>query len=301
MIDNVSVVIPCYNEAKTISSIIDKIKEINSIWEIIVIDDGSTDDSYDIIKQYEVIIIKNPYNLGMGASVKKGIIKATREYVVLIDGDGQHDPSDIPKLLEYVDEYDMVVGSRVNNGSLSKVRCISNYFLKSFAQQITKQKISDLTSGFRAFKRDLVLPYLPLFPNRFSYSTTLTICMIKSSMNIKYVNLSTIVGRKHGKSSINLFFDGMKFINIIIKIIMLYSPQTILMPFGIAGLAIAIALTVYQLVNHSKFSPNVGIFYLAGVLTILLSLIAEQITNLRYELIELSKDSNKNRNINYGK
>lgn len=297
MIDNVSVVIPCYNEAETISGIINKLKEMNSKWEIIVIDDGSTDDSYEIIKQSKVVMIRNPYNLGNGASVKKGIAKATKDYVVLMDGDGQHDPSDIPKLLEHIDKYDMVVGSRVYNGSLSKVRHLSNYCLKLLAGYLTKQKIGDLTSGFRAFKREAAIPFLPLFPNRFSYPTTLTICFIKNSMLIKYIDLKTIVRRNHGKSSINLFFDGMRFINIVIKIIMLYSPQAILLPFGLAGLAVAIALTIYQLVNHAKFSPNVGIFYLASVLTIILSLIAEQITNLRHELIELSKD--KKQNINH--
>lgn len=296
MIDNVSVVIPCFNEAGTIAGIIETLLKINNKWEIIVVDDGSTDKSPEILNQYEVKVIRNPYNLGYGTSLKKGIIEASRDYIVLMDGDGQHNPSDIPKLLEYIDKYDMVVGARVNNSSLSKVRSISNYFLKLLAEFLTKQKIKDLTSGFRAFKRASVLPLLPLSPPRFSFSTTLTVCMIKSSMVIKYVDLETIVNRKHGKSSINLFFDGMRFINIMIKIIMLFSPQAIFLPFGIAGLAVSLVLTIYQLVNHWKFSPNVGIFYLASIFTILLGLIAEQITNLRFELIEVSREKNRSEN-----
>jgi glycosyltransferase involved in cell wall biosynthesis len=217
-------------------------------------------------------------------------MEATREFVVIIDSDGQHDPSDIPKLLEYVGAYDMVVGSRVNRGSLSKVRNLGNFFLKHLAQYLTKQKIGDLTSGFRAFSRASVLPFLPLFPARFSSSTTLTLCMIKSSMSIKYVELETIIRRRQGKSSIKPLFDGLRFINIMIRVIMLYSPMTIFLPLGVAGFTVSVALTIYKLAYFHRFTPNIGIFYVVSIFTILLSLIAEQIANMRFELVELSKE-----------
>jgi len=290
LLDNLSVVIPCYNESAIIADIIEKLMSINSKWEIIIINDGSTDNSLELISKYPIKLINNHYNTGNGASVKKGILAATREYVVLMDGDGQHDPGDIPKLLEYVNRYDMVVGARINKKALSRIRSLGNFLMIRLAEYLTKQRIGDLTSGFRVFKRSAALPFLPLFPARYSYPTTLTLCMIKSGMNIQYVYLDSIVRRKQGKSSLNPLMDGMRFINIMIRVIMLYSPQTIFLPVGILVLLVSIVLTVHKMIFFHRFTPNIGLFYLASLFTILFGLLAEQIANMRFELIEMTRD-----------
>lgn len=290
MLNSVSVIIPCYNESPTIGGVIENLLAINGRWEIIVIDDGSTDESAQLIRSYPVKVIKNQYNMGNGASIKKGIMAATREYVVLMDGDGQHDPGDVPRLLEHIGNYDMVVGTRNNKKALSRVRSFGNFLMIRLAQYLTRQKIGDLTSGFRVFRRSAALPYLPLFPARFSYPTTLTLCMIKSGMNIKYVYLDTIVRRKHGQSSVSPLMDGMRFVNIMIKVVMLYSPQTIFLPIGIFGLIISVLLTIYKMTLFHRFTPNIGIFYLASIFTIMFALLAEQIANMRFEFIEYTRE-----------
>ena len=187
----VSIIIPVYNESKVIGELISEIKseliEIDTEYEIIVVDDGSDDNSKFVAESAGAKVISHAYNIGNGAAVKTGIRNAVGQTIVLMDGDGQHKPKDINRLLEFIPQYDMVVGARIDNKTGSIHRNLANWIYNKFSSYISNFKIYDLTSGFRAIKREILSELLYLLPNTFSYPTTVTLSVIKSGFSVKYV------------------------------------------------------------------------------------------------------------------
>lgn len=283
---NVSVIIPAYNEAETIGEVIRGIKNVGATlseegFEIIVVDDGSTDSTADIAKKEGATVISHPYNIGNGASVKTGVRAATKDYLVLMDGDLQHDPADIPKLLAGLEKYDMVVGARTKGFHLSFVRSFLNSVLNKIASMLANHKVEDLTSGFRAIKRERMLEFIHLLPNTFSYPSTITLAMFKAGYPVKYEELSTITKRSKGKSKIRLMSDGVRFLYIVARIIMLFDPLKFFLPVSFFLFMAGISLAVYQLITKGGIFGGSLFTLLVSVFIFFFGFLSDQVASIR--------------------
>lgn len=280
----VTIIIPAYNEEKSLSTLLPELSKLKGIGEIIVVDDGSTDNTGKIAEDKGAKVIKHPYNKGNGASIKTGIRNAKGDVVVLMDADSQHNPQEIPSLLANIPEYDMVVGARIQNPQGSFHRNLANWFYNRFASYLTKFEILDLTSGFRAVRKEVVMKFLYLFPNGFSYPTTLTLALLRSGYSIKYVPIHA--NKRVGKSKISVLNDGFRFILVILKIIVLFSPLRVFMPLSIIFSLAGIAYYAYTFFSRHQFSVASVLFLITGVLLFMLGLISEQIAQLRMDRSE---------------
>lgn len=276
---NISVVIPVHNEAANLGRLLADFESVSiKPFEIIVVDDGSTDASADISRVKGVTLIKHPYRMGNGASIKTGIRQAKGEVLVFMDGDGQHDPGEIPRLLEHIDKYDMVVGSR-SKGASSLFRRIANSIYNRLASYVTDFKVEDLTSGFRAIKRDTAKRFIYLLPNGFSYPTTITLALLKTGRSIKYVPITVLT--RQGKSKINALSDGFNFFLIIAKIATLFSPFKIFLPVSVFFLLLGIGYYSYTFFAFHRFTNMSVLLITTSVIIFMLGLISEQVAQLR--------------------
>ncbi|MBN2470225.1 MAG: glycosyltransferase family 2 protein [Anaerolineae bacterium] len=278
---NVSVVIPAYNEGEVISSILNQLIQIDALQEIIVVNDGSTDNTAEVVSQFaKVTLISHPYNLGNGAAVKTGIRAATGEYILIMDGDGQHPPADIPRLLEHVDKYDMVVGARTSESESAWHRNIANAVFNAYASYIVSYRVEDLTSGFRVVRARIARSFLYLLPNKFSYPSTLTIALFRAGYAVKYVPFAAPA--RVGSSKIRPVRDGLRFLLTVTRLATLFVPLKIFIPVSLLFLLIGSSYTAATLVLESRFSGMGGMIIMIGAFVFLLGLISEQIALLRY-------------------
>ena len=227
--NRISIIIPAFNEARIIGDLVSETKHLYPDSEIIVIDDGSVDQTAEVAERAGALVYRHPYNIGNGAAVKSGIRAATGDILVFMDGDGQHSPGDIEKMLAYFPAYDMVVGARSHNGQATVGRAFGNKIYNWFASYVTKFSVKDLTSGFRAVKADIARSFVYLLPNTYSYPTTITLGVLRSGNSVKYVPIR-VQKRQNGHSSIKLFQDGVKFFMIITRIATMYSPMRVFLP-----------------------------------------------------------------------
>jgi glycosyltransferase involved in cell wall biosynthesis len=279
---NVSIIIPAYNEADIIGNIISEIRSLYPDFEVIVIDDGSTDDTVAEAKKAGAIVYSHPYNIGNGAAIKSGIRVARGEFMVFMDGDGQHNPQDIAKLLKCLPEFDLVVGARTISEQASVSRAFGNKLFNWFASYVAKSSIKDLTSGFRAVKSTVARNFLYLLPNTYSYPTTLTLGVLRSGLSVKYIPIN-IRKRKTGKSNIKLATDGVRFFMIITKICTLYSPMRVFLPVSFSMFLLGLSNYLYTYITHSRFT-NMSVFlFVAAIIIFMMSLISEQICQMRFE------------------
>jgi glycosyltransferase involved in cell wall biosynthesis len=292
-----SVVLPVYNEEKVISSTIhDIVAVFNRMeleWEIVAVDDGSDDQSVDVLRSLEsefegaFKLVRHPYNKGNGATIKTGIKNASGEAIICMDCDGQHDPEDILKMLPFLGEYDLIVGARPFKKDGTWYRNLANKFYNGLASRLTDFKIEDLTSGFRIFKADVVKKFYHLFPQRFSYPTTSTLALLKGGYNIKYVPIN-IQPRKAGASKIRLFRDGLRFTTIIFKIILLFEPMRVFLPVTAAAFILGLASTILGMIQAARlYVPNSAvILFVLGVISFLMGILAEHTTAIQMAIIE---------------
>jgi glycosyltransferase involved in cell wall biosynthesis len=280
--NGVSVVIPVYNEGETIGPLVSEIRRLYPEFEIIVVDDGSTDKSAAAAGGAGASVRTHPINRGNGAAVKSGIRRATNKTLVLMDGDGQHDPRDIAKLVEGLSTYDMVVGARPRGSQDSIRRSLGNKLYNRLASWVTRYNVADLTSGFRAVKTEIAREHLGLLPNGYSYPTTLTLGILKSGRSILYVPIN-IRRRGGGKSAIRLAMDGPGFFMIIMKIATLYSPLRVFMPVSLLMFALGMVRYAYSYISEGRFTNMSALLFITSVIIFMLGLISEQVCQLRYE------------------
>jgi glycosyltransferase involved in cell wall biosynthesis len=219
-----SIVIPAKNEEVGLNKLLPILQQHYPKAEILVINDGSTDNTVKVCQKHGIKAISHPYSLGNGAAIKTGARNSSSDITVFMDADGQHDPADISELLEKFEEgYEMVVGARRTSSHASFHRRFANAFYNQLASIMTGFKIEDLTSGFRAVRTRHFLKFLYLLPNGFSYPTTSTMAFFRSGLAVAYVPIHA--GKREGKSHISLLKDGMRFFIIILKVGALFSPM----------------------------------------------------------------------------
>lgn len=279
-----TVVVPAYNEEATIGGIVAGVRQLDIADEILVVDDGSDDRTAVEAAVAGATVLQHPYNIGNGAAVKTGLRHATGDVILFLDGDGQHDPRDIPELLAHMDAYDMAVGARTKDAKVSPFRSLGNWGLIKLAEYLSGHKIPDLTSGFRAFRRGKILRFVHLLPNRYSYPTTSILAFLQAGHTIRYVPLDSIRKRKTGNSSINPFRDGFRFVNIMLRTIMLFAPQKIFVPASLALLVPGLSLLGYNIFVQHNINDAAVIVTTVGTLTFFFGLLADQIAHIRREI-----------------
>jgi glycosyltransferase involved in cell wall biosynthesis len=286
--DRVTVVIPARNEADSLRSILPSLVALMVGAEILVVDDGSTDDTAEVCESYGVHLIRHPYAKGNGAAIKTGARNANGKIIVFMDGDGQHKPQDIPALLAKLDEgHDMVVGARQTGSQAGLHRAVANDLFSRFASWMVMQPIADLTSGFRAVRAARFRQFLYLLPNGFSYPTTITMSFFRAGYSVAYVPIHT-PRRTIGASHIRPLRDGLRFFLIIIKVGTLFSPQKLFLPISAAFFATGLSYYFYTYVSSGRFTNMSALLFISSVLTFLIGIVSEQISALHYKNIDTS-------------
>ena len=285
---NVSIIIPAYNEAQAVGDVVTKITHLYPDLEVIVVNDGSIDDTAAVAKAAGALVYSHPQNIGNGAAIKSGIRFASGKILVFMDGDGQHRPEDIKDMLIYFPDYDMVVGARSKNHHASWGRALANRIYNWLASYVAKFPIQDLTSGFRAVKSEIAHNFLYLLPNTYSYPTTLTLGVLRSGRSVKYVPIHT-QNRKKGRSKIRVFRDGMRFFLIITKICALYSPLRIFLPVSFAMFCLGLGYYLYTYFTSGRFTNMSALLFTTSILIFMMGLVSEQICQMRFERSEGDK------------
>lgn len=282
---SISIVIPAMNEGATIAQVIQGVREQLPDAEIVVVDDASRDNTADVAEAAGARVIRRPYNIGNGAGVKTGVRAATGDVVVIIDADGQMNPADLPRLLHYIGLYDLVIGERDRSGQQNTLRWLGNTALNRFGTYLVGFEMRDLTSGFRAFRRTVMLEFVHLLPNRFSWSTTSAMAFAKAGYHIRFVPIE-MRKRQAGQSTQKLMRNGVRFGLIILRIVTLFNPLRVFFPIFIALELLALAAYFWSIASGDRWlhiPPSTGIFFLGGLIIFLFGLISEQIASLRFK------------------
>jgi glycosyltransferase involved in cell wall biosynthesis len=276
-----SIILPAKNEAAALVDLLPKLRRDWPGAEIIVVDDGSTDDTQAMGLQAGVLVVRQPYSMGNGAAIKRGAREATGDTLVFMDADGQHAPVLIERLLRRLDEgYDMVVGARDWSGQAGVSRGIANTFYNWLASRMTGFTVKDLTSGFRAVRADKFREFLHLLPNGFSYPTTCTMAFFRSAYSVAYEPIP--VARRIGRSHIRPLRDGVRFLLIIFKIATLYSPLKLFAPASVVFFLLGLGHYATTYVTSHRLTNMSVLLFSAAVIVFLIGLISEQITTLTY-------------------
>jgi len=281
MVESTSVVIPAFNEAASIGSLVTNLRAAGHWHEVLVIDDGSTDETATRAAAAGARVVHHPYNKGNGAAVKSGIRRATGTFVLIVDADGQHPAADATRLVADLDAYDLVVGARMSHTQAGAARRAGNAFLNWIASYLTEQPIPDLTSGFRAARRECLLEFLHLLPNGFSTPTTTTLAFMKAGYSVRFVPIEA--GRRQGESKIRLGADGVGFLLILLKLITIFSPLRIFLPISAASFLVGAGYALWTIVTQSHVTNSSVLLILFSVVVLFVGLISEQISSLRFE------------------
>lgn len=282
MYKKLTIIIPAKNESESLVNLLPALKKMVPDAEIIVVNDGSTDNTLQVCEEAGVKVINHPYSRGNGAAIKSGARAASGDVYIFMDADGQHRPEDIKSLLKrYNDGYDMVVGARGSESQASKARLFGNGLYNHVASYMTGQKIVDLTSGFRVVNAEKFKQFLYLLPNGFSYPTTITMAFFRAGYGVAYEPI--VAPERIGKSHINLLKDGMRFFLIIFKIGTLYSPMKLFFPASLVFFLMGLLYYIYTFFTDGRFTNMGVLLFTTSVMIFLLGLISEQITALFYQ------------------
>lgn len=279
--ESTSVVIPAFNEAASIARVVSDLARAAAWREIIVVDDGSHDETATLAKGAGARVVRHPYNKGNGAAVKSGIRAAYGDYIVIIDADGQHPPSEAVRLVDRLGEYDLVVGARTAATQATLTRRVGNDLLNRFASYLTGQPIPDLTSGFRAARTAYLREFIHLLPNKFSTPTTTTLAFMKAGYNVGFEPIEA--SQRTGQSKIRLARDGARFFLIIVKVVTIFSPLRVFLPLSLASLALGAGYAAWTIATQSHVTNSSVLLIMLAVIVFLVGLVSEQIAALRFE------------------
>jgi glycosyltransferase involved in cell wall biosynthesis len=285
-VTSISIILPAKNESAALANLLPRLRAAQPEAEIIVSDDGSSDDTRALCTEHGVRCVSAPYSMGNGAAIKRGARAATGDVLVFMDADGQHDPADIVHLLAKLDEgFDMVVGARNWEGQAGVGRGIANGFYNWLASRMTDHRIDDLTSGFRAARADKFREFLHLLPNGFSYPTTSTMAFFRSAYPVAYVPIRA--AERVGTSHIKPVRDGLRFLIIIFKIATLYAPLKLFVPASVVFFMVGLGYYFYTFTAFHRLSLISVAFWTGAVIIFLIGLVSEQITSLTYRREQL--------------
>ncbi len=276
-----SIVIPAFNEAASIAAVIRDLASAARWLEILVIDDGSTDDTGAQAAAAGARVIRHAYNKGNGAAVKSGIRNATGTFILIADADGQHQAADAARLISHLDAYDLVVGARSSRSQASVARRLGNGALNALASYLTEQTIPDLTSGFRAARRECLLEFIHLLPNGFSTPTTTTLAFMRAGYSVRFEPVEA--ARRVGVSKIHLGADGFNFFLILLKVITIFSPMRVFAPISVTAFLLGAGYGAWTIVTQSHVTNSSVLLILTSVVILLVGLVSEQISSLRIE------------------
>ncbi len=282
--EKICIIMPAYNEADAIGEVLDKLIPMANehSWEVIVIDDGSSDDTGKIAEERGAKVLTHSQNRGYGASLSSGVRATDADIVVFIDSDGQQDQNDIPRLLEHIDQCDMVVGARTKGSHIDLHRRPGKKILKWFADYLAKEKIPDINSGFRAFKRDVLLRYLHLMPQGFSFSTTSTFAMLKGNHQIKWIPIKTT--KRVGTSTVKQLKHGPETMMLMLRLTVLFDPLRVFLPVSGILILLAVVMTTLNLILYRRAIPASAVFLgISAVIIFMLGLLTDQVSAIRRE------------------
>ena len=277
-----SIVLPALNEAKSLAALLPQIREAFPQAEVIVVDDGSSDRTAAVCQQNDCRVVANPYRMGNGAAIKRGARAAKGAYIAMMDADGQHTVDQLSRLWQRIRsaDYDMIVGARRPEDQASVFRRFGNFTFNRLASWMTGQKIDDLTSGLRISRANRFREFLHLLPNGFSYPTTSTMAFFRSGYTVAYEPID--VRQREGRSHLKIWREGVRFLVIIFRIGALYSPLKLFLPVSIVLFATATVLYGYTYVTAGRFTNMSALLYMTSLLTFLIGIVSEQITNLMF-------------------
>lgn len=279
---SLSIILPAFNEAESLRKLLPELNERFPDAEILVVNDGSLDETVEVCNQYDCSVITQPYNMGNGAAIKRGAREASGDVLAFLDADGQHTAESLATLLNsYADaKYDMIVGWRESSGHASKWRRFANSLFNRLASWMTNQKIMDLTSGIRVVNAEKFKEFIYLLPNGFSYPTTITMAFFRSGYSVSYEPVRVI--KRVGNSHIKPLRDGIRFLLIIFKIGSLYSPLKFFIPVSFAVFLLSSAYYGYTFITEGRFTNMSALLYSTSLLVFLIGMVSEQITNLLF-------------------
>jgi glycosyltransferase involved in cell wall biosynthesis len=277
----ISLILPAKNEAAGLRRTLPGVRELLPDAEVIVVDDGSTDDTAAVARELGATVLSSPYSMGNGAAIKRGARAATGDVFVFMDADGQHNIDCIARLLARLDDgFDMVVGARGWDGQASVGRGVANGFYNRLASWMTNHRIADLTSGFRAVRAHRFREFIHLLPNGFSYPTTITMAFFRSAYAVAYEPIP--VAPRIGTSHIRPLRDGLRFILIIFKIATLYAPLKLFAPTSALFFLMGVGYYAFTFLTSGRFTNMSVLLLSASVIVFLIGLISEQVTSLTY-------------------
>ncbi|MCC7008727.1 MAG: glycosyltransferase family 2 protein [Acidobacteria bacterium] len=267
------------NEAASVGDVVRGLAASARWREILVIDDGSTDETGAQAAAAGARVIRHPYNKGNGAAVKTGIRAATGEFLLIVDADGQHDPGDALRLVSRLGEFDLVVGARSSATQAGSVRRWGNAALNWLAGFLTERDIPDLTSGFRAARRSCLQEFIGLLPNGFSTPTTTTLSFIKAGYNVAFEPVHA--RQRQGASKIRLSKDGPKFLLIMLRVMTIFSPLRVFLPVAAAAFLLGFGYAVWTIATQRHVTNSSVLLIVLSVIVVLVGLVSEQISALR--------------------
>ena len=279
--ESLSIILPARDEVAGLPELLGALRKLHPRAELMVVEDVSRDATAKVATECGGRVLSHPYSMGNGAAIKSGARAASGQILVFMDADGQHNPADIGRLLERLEQgYDMAVGARTRGSQASVGRGFANGIYNLIASWMVGHRIQDLTSGFRAVYAQRFREFIHLLPNSFSYPTTSTMSFFRAGYGIAYVPITT--SKRIGKSHIRPLHDGVRFLLIIFKIATLYSPLKIFLPISLVFFVIGLGWYIYTFITAHHFTVMSALLFITAILVFLIGLISEQITTLLY-------------------